>query len=340
MNNKITFLAFLLLSSLSFAQVNVGKGRSWGNLWVSSHKTGKFEEIKKNESIFVMPSKFDPNELEEIIEEIWTVNKISFITQDEFDENKKSYLSSGKIIIQPIDRVYSKKKKGGPMQYHGFTTVGAFIFIKFNISTFSDVKTTKRGKLKYDVHNIAEIFFTPNIRYRSDIAVSAGGKMRIGNFKKINEKYGETAGFYNYDLGYIKNYFQELNNRLKNSQNLKIEDGILKKEKLKKLKSNTLYAPEWILKKYNAMAATYGKTRTKEELFEKYTHKYEVLSNDEIDTKIINGDDFYYLMHTQFNQKKIISIIHSTTGEIIYLEEDGSYNIKSSDLKKISKYIK
>ncbi|SHI32149.1 hypothetical protein [Aquimarina spongiae] len=334
---KYTILLLLIvIASHSYGQVNVGKSKSPINLYVSKHKKDVFENIKKTNTVFVVPSSLEAEEFKTMISSVWTFNEITFIDEKTYDDNSEKYISSSNSIVRLVDNGYQKQKTGGVMG-PGTRTVAEYIVFKFMMaSNFENVKKNKKGKLKYDYLNVAELFFTPNIRYRQDFS----SKMRIGSLDKINEKYGEEPGFYNFDMGYIKNYFQELNRRLSNSENLVIEDGIEKKEELKKLKDQTLYAPKWILKKYNALAATWGKTRTEEDIFGKYGHKYEVIDNEDLNKKILNGDDFYYLMHTQFNQKKMVSVIHSTTGEIIYLKEDGSYNIKDSDLKSIAKLIK
>ncbi|WP_298474506.1 hypothetical protein [uncultured Maribacter sp.] len=345
MRIKLTMLVFAIGISNIFAQVNIGKSRSPQNLYVSEHKQETFDRIKKMETIFFIPNSIIHNEeLKTQIKKVWTFNEITFVEEIKTDDSEElydfltSYISEDKMLIRLIDNVYSKSKTGGIMGPEK-RTVGFTISFKFKAFVFDNITKNKKGDLKFDETTIAEMFFTPNIRLRQDLAYSVGGKMKIGSFDKINAKYGEEPGFYNYNLGFVKNYFQELNQRLLDSQNLKIEGGIKKEDKIAELKNKTLYAPEWVLMKYNAMAATYGKTRTKEDLFGKYEHTYEVLPNADLNEKILEGDDFYYLMHTQFNQKKIISVIHSTTGEIIYLTEDGSYNLKDSDLKDLSKLI-
>ncbi len=334
MKKIITFILFTCIT-FSYAQINIGKSKSPINLYVSTHKNEVFDNLKKTKTVFVVPSSLDVENFKNLISEVWTFNEFIFVNEQSYNEELEKYLSTDNSIIRLIDSGYTKSKTGGFMGPQTRTVAEYIVFKFMMLSDFKNVKKNKKGNLKYDYLNIAEIFFTPNIRLRQDFSTIP----RIGSLDKINEKYGEEPGFYNFDLGYIKNYFQELNRRLSNSKNLKIEDGIKKENKIKELKNKTLYVPEWILKKYNPMAATFGKTRTPSDLFEKYEYKYEILDNDSINSKILNGEDFYYLMHTQFNQKKIVSVIHSVTGEIIYLEEEGSYNIKDSDIKSISKLI-
>ncbi len=346
MKIKLALLFFTISLSGAFAQVNIGKSKSPINLYVSHHKQDVFDRVRNMETIFFIPNSIiDKEELKKEIKSIWSFNQISFVDEIETDDEVerynffKPYFSENKMIISLIDNIYSKTKTGGVMGT-GTRTVGGYISFKFRVSVFENIKKNKKGELNFDERNIAEVIFTPNIRLRQDIAYSVGGKMMIGSFDKINEKYGEEPGFYNYDLGYVKNFFQELNQRLSDSKNLKMEDSFEKEDKMADLKSKTLYAPKWVLMKYNAMAASYGKTRTEEELFGKYEYNYQVLSNEEINEKILKGDDFYYMMYTQFNRVKIISVIHSTNGEIIYSKVDGAYNVKDSDLKALSKLVK
>ena len=132
-----------------------------------------------------------------------------------------------------------------------------------------------------------------------------------------------------------------MNNKLTDNESLKIRDEIKKKDKLKELKSKTLYVPNWLLKDYSTFKLKVTKVLKPEELFEDYKFEFKVLSNEELNSKILNKDEFYYLMHTTYNGEKVISIINSLTGEIIYSIVDNSSNlIEKSDLKDINKLIK
>jgi len=334
--STICFLTFITI----FSQINIGKSRSPINLYVSNLEKEEFNFLKTTITYFVVPEKLNFDELKEIINEIWTFNKIEFISEKEYSESK--FVQEGNTIILLIDDNYVKTLSNfGDVNKR---TVGEYITFRFKMFSCRKVKKNKKGKIKKDIFDVAEIFFTPSLSYRNKVVSSSNRNKTLGfgllkKSKKNKPKKVNEPKFYNFNLGYIKNYFQTLNTKLTNKENLKIRDGILNKEKLKILKNKTLYTPNWILKKYNALNAKQSKIREPKELFEKYKYKYSVISNSELNAKILNGEDFYYLMHTQFNQVKIVSIINSNTGEIIYLKEDNSYNIKSSDLKKISGLI-
>ena len=337
---KIISILLLSFCLHSFGQVNIGKSKSPINLYVSEFSSEVFESFKKTTTYFVIPENLDKSEVEKVISEIWTVTELKFISENEFKDSKKTYVSDKNSLIQLINSGYQKEKT-----YSDASTkvTGDYIVCKFKISIFKDIKTTKKGELKYSNPSIAEIFFTPTIRLRREVVYS-GSKTVIGNKKKLmaklNELHPEESGFYNYNLGYIKNYLQAINHKISNNEGLVMRDGLKDEEELKTLKNKTLYAPEWILKKYDAMKIAVSKIMKPEDLFSKYQHDYKVIGNEELNTKILNGEDFYYLMHTQFNSEKIISVIHSLTGKIIYLSHGKmAYNIQSSDLKAINKLI-
>jgi hypothetical protein len=65
------------------------------------------------------------------------------------------------------------------------------------------------------------------------------------------------------------------------------------------------------------------------------------MDSDLLIDKILNDPEpFYYLMYHNVNAQKMITITNSITGEMIYCDHTiQSVNIKSKDLKKLSKDI-
>ncbi len=64
-----------------------------------------------------------------------------------------------------------------------------------------------------------------------------------------------------------------------------------------------------------------------------------MLSSERLNNKILGGEEFYYLMNTQFNEHQILSIINSVSGAIINSPEKKSYNVSSKDMKEINEVI-
>jgi len=328
MKHLFIFIICCLTISKSFAQLNIGKSVSPINLYVSNHKQEVFDNLKKTTTYFIVPEQMDFNKIENTIKDVWTFSDIKFISENEFDENQKNYQSTQNSFIKLINRAYSKQK--------GIVTVAEYISFKFMFYSIASIKKKKNNELKIKYLNIAEIFFTPSISFRRGVVASNN---RAVWFSKEVENNKEND-FYNFNLGYVKNYFQMLNLSLNSSKNLKMRDGLKNKTKIQNLKNNILFAPDWILKKYNPMSIGLKKIMEPTKLFKKYDYEYKVIPNNELNLKILNGEDFYYLMHTQFNHEKIISVIHSLTGEIIFLSQDKSFNIRPSDLNQISNLVK
>jgi len=308
MKNYITILILLVSFSSSFGQVNIGNGRGAGNLWVAKHKEKTFETLKNTNTIFVLPNLKNKEELQSNIKSIWTYNEISFVDSDDYEPNKKNYISSDNMIIKLLDLDYSVTK--------GIRTIGHFNKNIFLVNIYRNIKENKKGNLDYDFLDIAEIYLDDDIIFQNS-----------------------ENDLYYIRLGIVKNYFQELNRRLTNSQNLKMIDGIVKKEKMGFLSEKALCVP-WRTSDSASIENKEQNQKYTTKIFKKYKHQIELLTDKELEEKILNGEDFYYLQLTQFSAFRIYSIIHSISGEIIYLDiNKATYQTKSSHLNKISNTI-
>ncbi len=337
---KTILLAFCFLSIIKlYSQVNIGQSRSAHNTYMISLKKSQFDLVKNSTTYFIVPNELNYNEIQKNIQEIWSLNKIVFIPQDEYEKDAYNFVSTGNSVIRLIKSngaistdIRSTRNNGAPSE---FNELGLnFKFVMFH---YIKVEKDKKDEITKDSFRVAEIYFTPSIKYRSSLF----GTTKL-LWKKKNTDFDKTKepDSYNFNLGYIRNYFQTLNEKLLKGENFKVRDGVKNKLKLKDLSNQTLFAPDWILKQFSFITRDLKKIVTSEELFKKYKYDYKVIKNEELNTKILNGEDFYYFMYTQFNDYKILSIIHSITGEIIYLTEDESFNVKDSDLKDVSKLIK
>lgn len=326
MKINVLLLIGFLLYNVSTAQVSIGSSVSPTNLYVSKIKDTEFDYLKKTKTYFVVPNELDFEKTKNLITSIWTFNPIEFIAQDDYNEN--DYVVENNTIIRIHDKNYSMTKT---TIGKGSRTIGNWFVNKFELISYPSVRIKKNGKKDPEIHQFADVFFTQSIlsRYKNHPSYRA----------KKAEEIGEEPDYYNFDYGYIKNYFQVLNDKLNKKEMLNVRDGIVNTKKLKALKTQTLFVPDWILKTTNAFTGALGKIREPEELFEKYDFPYEMISYQALNDKILSGEKFYYLMHSQFNEYKLLSIIDSTTGEMIYLVENKGYNIDSGDIKDINKEI-
>ncbi|NQY28610.1 MAG: hypothetical protein HRT69_03975 [Flavobacteriaceae bacterium] len=337
MKKIILSLLIILVTNNFYAQVNIGKSKSWANIYVSELSNKQFDEIKNLKTIFVIPNGLDKDTIKQIIDEVWTINDIKFIAKNNFEASK----FSNNAVIELIDDEGFKKRIKRTEPYNGSVatgleqqkdkTIGEYIV--FNFSLF--IPSQKKA--------VAQIFFTPNIKKREVITNSSDRKSALEKalIKNKQKKNKEISGFYNFDLGYIKNYFQCLNENLNNNINIQSEDTYVDENEIKNLKESTLFTPDWMMKRYDPFSSTIKKIDKPEKYFSKYNYDYKVITNKDLNEKILEGkDDFYYLMHTQVNGDKIVSVINGKTGNIIYRKTTRmSYNIKSKDISFLNKQI-
>jgi hypothetical protein len=61
------------------------------------------------------------------------------------------------------------------------------------------------------------------------------------------------------------------------------------------------------------------KAEKAEEMFSKYPYKYEVISSEDLNKKIMASENIYYLITCIFGRNcKIINVVNSQTGQIVY----------------------
>jgi len=321
----LLFLSLFFFNTV-ISQVSVGCSVSPTNLYVSKIKDSEFDYLKNTTTYFVVPKALDYDKSKNLISSIWTFNDIVFIPQDEYNED--DYMVAKNTIIRIHNDSYSLEKT---TLGKGTRTINSWYVLKFEMISYPSVRINKKGKKDEEIFRVADVFFTQSIlnRYKNSPAYN----------KKKTKGISNEPDYYNFDYGYIKNYFQTLNDKLNKKEMLNVRDGIENTEKLKTLKEQTLYVPDWILKSSNALTGGLGKIREPEDIFGKYEYPYEMISYKDLNDKILSGEKFYYLMHSQFNEYKLLSIIDSVTGEMIFLVENKGYSIKSSDIKDIIKEI-
>lgn len=144
----------------------------------------------------------------------------------------------------------------------------------------------------------------------------------------------------NWGPGYLKNYIQMFSADLNGVKEHEMHDNIKNAAELKKLQTDTLYVPKYLLLKAGVVVGQKDSEHDPAELFKKYKNPYKLISGDELNDKIMQGGKpVYYLLYVHGRTDKMINIIKSDTGEIIYsTSADGmAYNLNAGDLEKIAK---
>ncbi|CAA0167188.1 conserved exported hypothetical protein [Tenacibaculum maritimum] len=328
---KLKVLLLLLITFQSYSQVSVGRrhvGKS------KKFKKGVLEKFKNTETIFLLSNIYEKEVYEKILKDSWNVTPYKVVDLESFEI--ENYLSSKYSVAQ----LAGLKRSGG-----GSTSL--FTYIDFKIydsdaifKKLEKLSPKKRKKKKQDIinknsSNIARFYIFPKDDFiRTSLSSDIG--------KIVNSLFTDDV-FFNYKPGFLKNYFQKINNLIKNEDIYWMyEDDYL--PELKKLTNNKLYIPSYMTIKYSGWMGQ-GSEEDDEnikDIFRKYDYGYEIISDEEISNKILNNEEFYYLRYVRMNTERFLQVVNSKTGEIIYRDYimGLSYRIKSKHIKKLSRKIK
>src|SRR5690606_40828795 len=119
--------------------------------------------------------------------------------------------------------------------------------------------------------------------------------------------YSDENHLRNWGPGIFKNQIQELQKLLAKGENDGLFSKIFDKDKMQKLKTETLYVPDYIFIKRNKFKGTESERFEEKELMEGYKFPYKIVSIEELNSKILNGEEFLYLSYIRSNTDKFIS---------------------------------
>ncbi len=323
-------------SQLSFSKSHIGPPAEF--------KKGARERFKASTTVFVVPMGYTKKEYEAMLGEIWTASAYKVVDQSEFDANLKEYLTDAFSfawlqcdLIQENNLFYLK------VYYDIFMLENEKMLKKIDkaqgnqgkVMELIDDNKINFARIPFQQSNASfeatKKALNPTVR----LMFSSPGR------DKINEAYAEmirSGGINNSEIGYLKNNFQRLNKV--------INDGKIywmylnqKTPELKELKKTTLFVPDYIKSEFKPMSGKEEIRDDKEvkEMLAAYRGKSELVTQDQISQKIMNGEDFYYLKFTRVIASKFIEVINGKTGEVVYRSYVAlaAYNIKDKDFENI-----
>jgi hypothetical protein len=292
----------------------------------------QIDQIKNTTTYVAMK---DPNseigkEYEVIFQKYWTLSKIEFIKYSDiykYLNTNSSFLTIGGYVTEVNSHmIYSDGSRSSGVDYaHTHIYLELWKCSDKFLSKNKDPKDFKE-KDKKQISRL-ELFtdFTtlmmPSYLYKSE--------------------YDTEGHVRNWGLGMLKNHLQNMIFYLKKGTEKKLYSEIINSSEIKKLSNETLYIPDYVFSKFNMFTGDESKKHDVKEILNDYKFKYEVISSQDLNKKIIDDNSvFYYLQYIKSSTDKFISIINSQTGEVIYsVYTPTSYNIKSGDLKDLSKVI-
>lgn len=335
--NLKTIVLLLLITFQGYSQVSVSS-KHIGK--PSKFKTGVLEKFKNTETIFLLSSVYDKSEYDKILKNTWNVTPYKIVDSENFEIEK--YISDKYSIAKLAGFKRIKQMKSGSRVTSLFTYIDIKIYDSEKIfEKLNKLSPKKRVKKRYDIINANSSKIARFYIYPKDDFIQTSITKDMNTI--VNSLYNDDV-FFNYRLGFLKNYFQKINNLLKKEEIYWMyKDDFL--PELKKLANNKLYIPSHMTISYSGWKTHRDSDENDENLkniFEKYDYEYEVISDEDINNKILNNEEFYYLRYVRMNAEKFLQVVNSKTGEIIYRNYSTglSYNLKSKHIKELNSTIK
>jgi len=333
---RILLIVMLILGIKNYAQVAITPSDRGAN---EKFEKGELEKFKATTTIFVLPQLNKKEDYEKILNEIWTVTPFKVVN---FKDFRMTDYADGKFSIA---------KFIGDITISGKGTV--YIHTNFAIRILDKEKFDKGfAKLKSDDKKYSRklnSLFNEYLTYIARFPLSVNNKFLVDAMagarsdEKIASLYDRMyteQSFTNTNLGMLKNYFQLINERISKGENSGLYDDFVTPE-VKNLKENTLYIPEAYMMEYNPWKGT-EKLRDEKDLkklVEDYKYKYQFIRDEDLEKKILDKEDIFYLRYVSMNGNKFIDVVNAKTGTPVYYFYGAgfAYNLKDDDFKNISK---
>ena len=333
---RILLITMLIMGMKNYSQVAVTSSARGAN---EQFEKGELEKFKRTTTIFVLPQLNKKEDYEKILKEVWTVTPYKVVEYKDFK------------MLDYADEIYSFAKLEGDIRVTSKGTV--FVHTNCGISIFDKEKFDKGfKKIKPDAKNYnikLNDLFNESTTYIARFPLCVNNVFLIDAMRaRSDEKaailydrmYTEKS-FTNTNLGMLKNYFQLINQIIGKGENCGLYDNFVNPE-IKNLKESTLYIPEAYMMEYNAWKIT-EKLRDENDLkklLEDYKYKYQFIRDEDLEKKILNNEDIYYLRYVSMNANKYLQVVNAKTGSPAYYSYDaGTYNLKDDDFEEINKAV-
>jgi len=240
----------------------------------------KLKEFKKTKTVFFHRKDDDPELLEKILKEVWTLTEIEVA----------SYRKMPAYLKEKGYSYFSINAK-----WYEYSNIPEYLYIDLKLWMHEGNDERVLSEISLDSDSTILNVFKEN----KDEPVE--GLLHLYTDAKIG----------NWQPGFLKGYLKFINNQIiKNEEHEKYE-RVKNVEELNNLSKKTLYIPEYSLKDSEKSSI--------EKTFEDYHYKYQVLSDEELSNKIINDEQpFYYLSFVYLGAKGVLSIYNSKTHKMIY----------------------
>ncbi|WP_179021111.1 hypothetical protein [Winogradskyella forsetii] len=324
MNTKIKFFlaAFLFSLAVTFN----------ANSQIAISNISEITKIKNGTTYIAMkdPDSEKAKEYINVFKNNWTISKIEFIKYSEIEKYlspENSFLTIGgyETNTQFIKLYENGRRKNGI----NYSNTHLYLELWTCDTDYFQNKKKKKEFGNSDKIQVARIELYTDFETLSDPD------------KIFQSDYDMNGHVRNWGPGILKNYIQALMSYLNKNEDHKLFSEIFNEQEMNNLNNEILYVPDFVLTKFNKFTGDETKKHDEEKIFKDYELKYELITIDELNEKILTDTSrFYYLIYIKSSTDKYVSVINSQTGDIIYSTySPGSYNLKSKDLKNLQKKI-
>ncbi len=333
---RTILIIFLFLTSITLkGQISVNS---------KNLKNAHFQHFDEVKTIFILPEIYNKATYDSILEASWHITPYEVVTLKSFKLN--NYIGAQYIFAQlKVFKTGKKKKKS-----HKKNNINIRSFIEFYTYNFNKLNKSLKGIYKKNSANkgklIAEAYSNNKITI-SQLLLYPTGEFRTfvinNNAKAIKEFLSHKDGFFNYKPGFLKNYFQKINNLLTEKKNYWMRNKEFLPE-VKKLTRQTLYISDFVARKFDRSKGTYSVPDTLfiNYIFANYKYAYQLINSDELSKKIMRNELLYYLMFVRLNRDRFLQIVNAQTGEIIFRSYEPvaeSYDLEPVFIDELNKVI-
>lgn len=322
---KLLYALLISVSGQAQAQIHIGSNE----IAVMNKPGGIGKEtlaaFKKTTTLFTLPYSdyVDVALFEKAIQAVWTITPFKIIRPDELSNYTNK---AGFSIFSFGGYMMNRGSGGGP--------TASSLHMTYDLWMPGLKKKSKQEFLaRVQLHTDTETFIT---------AIRNSGK-RNDDFSRhmLNYLYNDAL-IYNWGPGFLKGYLKKINDQLVAHKERGPFSEETDKQALRSLLTDTLFIPDYVLLKTNAITGeeTFESTEEDEDLKKAYPYPVKVLNSRELNQRIVDSKQpFKYLVYTRSSTDKFINVFESN-GKLLYARYVKiSYNFKNKDLSKLAKTI-
>jgi hypothetical protein len=156
------------------------------------------------------------------------------------------------------------------------------------------------------------------------------------NIKGLLNYVATESNFDNLKSGIFAGFLVTIQSHLESMKGIDCDETIFEKEKLIEIKDETIYLTKDVLTR--AFCSTTKWDR--KELLAKFPFKYELITFEELNQKILNNEEFYYMLAYRGAARSVsLNLYNSKTKECLYNEFFSGHEFKPSRFDKLSKLL-